>query len=83
MPPALTRKEVRQLFIFDNIYYLIVFVKPKRSLLPYVAFTGFRNNYEEPHPDEGFSEIKNVHWVFEGTEEEKKYWSMWLQIDGK
>lgn len=58
-------------------------MKPERSLLPYVAFTGFRNNYEEPQLDEGFSEIKTVHWVFEGTEEENKYWSMWLQIDGK
>ncbi|KAF8197422.1 polynucleotide kinase 3 phosphatase-domain-containing protein [Pholiota molesta] len=55
----------------------------ERSLLPYMAFTGFRDNYEEPQLSEGFSEIKKVNWVFEGTEEEKKHWSMWLQISGK
>jgi len=57
--------------------------EPERALLPYVAFTGFRDNYEEPELAEGFSEIKKVNWVFEGTDEEKKHWSMWLQIDGK
>ncbi|KDR81406.1 hypothetical protein GALMADRAFT_239283 [Galerina marginata CBS 339.88] len=57
--------------------------EPERMLLPYGAFTGFRDNYEEPELSEGFSEIKKVNWVFEGTEEEKKRWSMWLQIDGK
>ncbi|EDR11359.1 uncharacterized protein LACBIDRAFT_316135 [Laccaria bicolor S238N-H82] len=54
-----------------------------RELLPYMAFTSFRDNYEEPQSDEGFAEIKKVNWVFEGSEEEKRYWSMWLQIDGK
>ena len=57
--------------------------QPKRSLLPYSAFTGFRDTYEEPEMTEGFFEIKKVNWVFAGTEEEKRYWSMWLQIDGK
>ncbi|KAF8964079.1 polynucleotide kinase 3 phosphatase-domain-containing protein [Flammula alnicola] len=57
--------------------------KLDRVLLPYVAFSGFRDNYEEPQLSEGFSEIKKVNWVFEGTEEEKRHWSMWLQIDGK
>ncbi|KAF5330357.1 hypothetical protein D9619_005663 [Psilocybe cf. subviscida] len=60
-------------------------IKPgaERSLLPYVAFTGFRDNYEEPDLEEGFKEIKKVNWVFQGTEEETKRWSMWLQISGK
>ena len=30
---------------------------------------------------EGFSEIKRVNWLFEGTEEDRKRWSMWLEID--
>ncbi|KAJ4480431.1 polynucleotide kinase 3 phosphatase-domain-containing protein [Lentinula edodes] len=55
----------------------------KRDLVPYLAFTSFRNNYEEPSLSEGYSEIKKVNWIFEGTEEEKKNWSMWLQIEGK
>ncbi|KAF8803640.1 PNK3P-domain-containing protein [Phlegmacium glaucopus] len=57
--------------------------EPERTLLPYSAFTGFRDAYKEPEMTEGFSEIKKVNWVFTGTEEEKRYWSMWLQIDGK
>jgi len=32
---------------------------------------------------EGFSEIKTVNWVFEGSEEAKTRWSMWLQLDDK
>ena len=51
--------------------------------MPYSAFTGFRAAYEEPQLDEGFEEIKRVNWVFEGEEEERRRWSMWLQIDGK
>jgi bifunctional polynucleotide phosphatase/kinase len=63
--------------------YSFFFNQPERTLLPYLAFTGFRDAYEEPEMAEGFSEIKRVNWVFEGTEEEMSYWSMWLQIDGK
>jgi len=57
--------------------------EPKRELLPYNAFTGFRAQYEEPSLSEGFAEIKQVNWIFEGTDEERMRWSMWLQIDGK
>ncbi|KAG5636108.1 hypothetical protein H0H81_009104 [Sphagnurus paluster] len=41
------------------------------------------DNFEEPELEEGFAEINQVNWVFRGTEVEKSYWSMWLQIDGK
>ncbi|KAJ3827702.1 polynucleotide kinase 3 phosphatase-domain-containing protein [Lentinula raphanica] len=51
-----------------------------RTLVPYLAFISFRDKYEEPTLTEGFSEIKKVNWVFEGNEEERKHWSMWLQI---
>jgi len=57
--------------------------EPSRELLPYTAFTSFRAQYEEPELSEGFSEIKKVNWIFEGTEEDRRRWSMWLQIDGK
>lgn len=33
--------------------------------------------------DEGFDELQIVQWEFEGNKEERKRWSMWLQIDGK
>ncbi|CAL1703869.1 unnamed protein product [Somion occarium] len=55
----------------------------KRELLPYSALADFRSKYEEPHLSEGFKEIKKVNWVFSGSEEERRRWSMWLQIDGK
>ncbi|KZT66863.1 PNK3P-domain-containing protein [Daedalea quercina L-15889] len=57
--------------------------EPKRELLPYNAFTSFRAQYEEPQLNEGFTEIKTVNWVFEGDEDERRRWNMWLQIDGK
>jgi len=66
-----------------NLPPLVAANESERTLLPYSAFTGFRNAYKEPEMTEGFSEIKKVNWVFAGTEEEKRYWSMWLQIDGK
>lgn len=62
---------------------MVYLLQPKRDLVPYIAFTGFRDNYEEPLLSEGLKEVKKVNWVFDGTEEEKKHWSMWLQIDGK
>ncbi len=48
-----------------------------------MAFTGFENAYEAPSMNEGFSEVRDVPWRFEGSEEERRHWSMWLQIDGK
>ena len=47
--------------------------------LPTSAFTQFRDYYEEPSVHEGFSEIKKVNFMFEGTDEEKREWMMWLQ----
>ncbi|EPQ59072.1 PNK3P-domain-containing protein [Gloeophyllum trabeum ATCC 11539] len=55
----------------------------RRDLVPYAACLSFRDNYEEPREDEGFTEVRIVNWIFEGDEEELRRWSMWLQIDGK
>ncbi|KAH7927691.1 PNK3P-domain-containing protein [Leucogyrophana mollusca] len=57
--------------------------EPKREVVPYLAFLGFRDNYEEPQLGEGFSSVTKVNWTFEGNKEERRRWSMWLQIDGK
>ena len=57
--------------------------QPNRSLLPMLAFNSYRTDFEEPTVDEGFSEVRKVNWVFEGDEEARRRWSMWLQIDGK
>ncbi|KIM57653.1 hypothetical protein SCLCIDRAFT_1219345 [Scleroderma citrinum Foug A] len=57
--------------------------QPRRDVLPYLAFIGFRENYEEPQVSEGFSDVIKVNWVFGGDEAARSQWSMWLQIDGK
>ncbi|KAI0260764.1 polynucleotide kinase 3 phosphatase-domain-containing protein, partial [Gloeopeniophorella convolvens] len=57
--------------------------EPARALVPYSAFTGFAGAYEAPSSKEGFAEVRDIPWVFEGSEEERRCWSMWLQIDGK
>ncbi|KAG6813109.1 hypothetical protein H0H92_013963 [Tricholoma furcatifolium] len=57
--------------------------EPKRELIPYTGFAGFRSNFEQPDIEEGYTQIRKVNWIFNGSEEEKTYWSMWLQIDGK
>lgn len=51
--------------------------------MPYSAIASFRDQFEAPSMNEGYEEIKIVHWVFEGDAEAKRFWSMWLQIDGK
>ncbi|KAF7302998.1 hypothetical protein MKEN_01262700 [Mycena kentingensis (nom. inval.)] len=57
--------------------------EPAREFLGMVAFTSFKADYEEPQPSEGFTEVKKINWVFEGTEEDKKAWSMWTTLDEK
>ena len=59
-------------------------IKAKRDQVPNIAYFGFQKNYEEPSPEEGFSEIIDVRWYFEGSEEERKRWNMLHQsISGK
>ncbi|KAF7302604.1 hypothetical protein HMN09_00894900 [Mycena chlorophos] len=57
--------------------------EPSRDLLPLSAFKSFEDNYEEPQLAEGFMEIKKIHWVFDGTEDERKKWLQWLELDEK
>lgn len=58
--------------------------KAKREKVPNIAYFGFQKNYEEPSLEEGFSEIVDVRWYFEGSEEERKRWNMLHQsINGK
>ncbi|KAL4257410.1 PNK3P-domain-containing protein [Pleurotus pulmonarius] len=68
----------------NNLYRAyIVPEEERRPAVPYLAFTGYRAAFEEPEADEGFDEIRQVNWVFEGGEEERKKWGMWLQVEGK
>ncbi|KAJ6520430.1 polynucleotide kinase 3 phosphatase-domain-containing protein [Mycena sanguinolenta] len=57
--------------------------EPPREMLPKLAFTSFKNEFEEPVLSEGFSQIKKVNWVFDGTAEERKVWSRWYHLDDK
>ncbi|TCD67649.1 hypothetical protein EIP91_012159 [Steccherinum ochraceum] len=66
-----------------NLPSSVLLREAKRDILPYMAFTNYQSNYEAPQLAEGFSEMKKVNWVFEGTDEERRRWSMWLQVDGK
>ncbi|KAI0822674.1 PNK3P-domain-containing protein [Trametes gibbosa] len=66
-----------------NLPPALVASEPKRDLVPYSAFAGFRASFEEPGVDEGFAEVRKVNFVFEGEEEARRRWGMWLQIDGK
>ncbi|KAJ7086588.1 polynucleotide kinase 3 phosphatase-domain-containing protein [Mycena crocata] len=57
--------------------------EPPREIVPMMAFTSFKDNFEEPELSEGISQIKKVNWVFKGTEEEQRAWSRWLQLEEK
>ncbi|KAH9991967.1 polynucleotide kinase 3 phosphatase-domain-containing protein [Russula compacta] len=61
----------------------VVAREPARALVPYTVLTGFANAYEAPSVKEGFDEVRDIAWMFEGNEEERRHWSMWLQIDRK
>ncbi|KAI9454202.1 PNK3P-domain-containing protein [Russula earlei] len=57
--------------------------EPLRAFLPYAALTSFADAYEAPSVKEGFGEVREIPWKFEGSEEERRLWSMWLQLDRK
>jgi len=56
----------------------------KRDKVLSIAYFGFHRNYEEPSLVEGFTEIVDVRWCFDGSEEERRRWSVLHQsIHGK
>ena len=48
-----------------------------RVVVPEAAIDKFFRDYEEPDANEGFDEIQRVDWVFNGSDEERRLWSMW------
>ncbi|BGP14822.1 hypothetical protein JCM10213_001812 [Rhodosporidiobolus nylandii] len=50
----------------------------KREVLPAIAFTSFAKNFQQPRLDEGFDEIKQINFKFDGTPDELKKWQRWL-----
>lgn len=55
----------------------------QREALAAPIIHSFFKTLVEPSLDEGFSEIRRVNWSFQGSEEDRKRWSMWLQVEGK
>ncbi|WVF68183.1 polynucleotide kinase 3'-phosphatase [Kwoniella sp. CBS 6097] len=52
--------------------------EPSRDLLPMMAFASYASAFEQPHKDEGFDEIRGVNFHFEGTDEERRRWDMYM-----
>ncbi|GAA5912573.1 hypothetical protein JCM6882_004806 [Rhodosporidiobolus microsporus] len=50
----------------------------KRDVLPMIAFQGFAKNFQQPSMDEGFDEVKQINFKFDGSPEELKKWQRWL-----
>lgn len=64
----------------NSVYRAIYAPKtnPPRELLPGSAFSGYVAQFQEPSLDEGFDELRGVNFVFEGSEDERKKWDMWM-----
>jgi bifunctional polynucleotide phosphatase/kinase len=45
-----------------------------RHMLPQIAFNTFFSKYQEPKLDEGFNEILQIDFKFEGSMEEQEIW---------
>jgi len=46
-----------------------------RRILPQLAFNTFASRFQKPSLDEGFTEIIEVDFKFEGSKDTKKLWS--------
>ena len=47
----------------------------KRELLPGIAFTSFRQRFQKPNLQEGFEDITEINFSWQGTDEQKEAWS--------
>jgi hypothetical protein len=48
--------------------------------VPRPALDHYSKEFEEPGTDEGFEDIKRITWTFDGSEEERRRWAMWLDL---
>ncbi|PLW30058.1 hypothetical protein PCANC_24007 [Puccinia coronata f. sp. avenae] len=60
----------------NNVYRAAV--QASRALLPSLAFVSYSKNFEEPSVEEGFTEIKKVRFVFDGSPQERASWQKYL-----
>ncbi|WWC92336.1 polynucleotide kinase 3'-phosphatase [Kwoniella dendrophila CBS 6074] len=52
--------------------------EPTRTLLPMLAFNSYGAAFEKPSIDEGFDEIRGVNFHFEGSDEQRRKWDMYM-----
>ncbi|KAG9038000.1 hypothetical protein FRB95_003393 [Tulasnella sp. JGI-2019a] len=51
-----------------------------RELVPRIAYSGYKNAFQMPTVEEGFSEIKTINWVFDGSDDDRRRFNMYLDI---
>ncbi|KAG8878012.1 hypothetical protein FRB97_002858 [Tulasnella sp. 331] len=51
-----------------------------RELVPKIAYSGFNNAFQKPTTGEGFTEVKTINWIFDGSDEDRKRFNMYLDI---
>ncbi|KAG8981507.1 hypothetical protein FRB90_007208 [Tulasnella sp. 427] len=51
-----------------------------REMLGYGVFTQFQNAFQPPTIEEGFSEVKTINWIFQGSDEDRRRFNMYLDI---
>jgi bifunctional polynucleotide phosphatase/kinase len=52
----------------------------RRTYIDVVGFTSFDAAFQMPTVAEGFDEIRKVSFAFEGDEEDRRRYGMWLEI---
>ncbi|KAI7850069.1 polynucleotide kinase 3 phosphatase [Circinella umbellata] len=61
-----------------NNYFRALHTKGGKSEpLSRIAYNTFKSRFQAPKKTEGFDEIKDINFVFEGTEEDKIAWKKW------
>lgn len=61
----------------NNYYRAVHKPEEKRDVLSSIAFRTFKSKLQEPSTMEGFKEVKNINFVFDGPDSEKEAWQRW------
>lgn len=70
----------KELAKHNNVYRVLFCPEDERKILPLPAFETYSNSATKPTTDEGFDEVKEIAFRFEGTMEQLKDWQSWLDI---
>jgi bifunctional polynucleotide phosphatase/kinase len=71
-----------ELAVHNNMYRAVYAPKeiPARTLLPASAFWSYKNDFQQPEKDEGFDEVRSVNFAWGGTDEQRRYWDMYMLV---